>query len=149
KLRARGHRQRDGLAFAAGQRKREVPAPVRDALAPQRHLADVEGLAIYYGPAGSGYLIASNQGADNFALYERSANNRFLGFFHVVADALTGIDGISETDGLDVTSASLGAHYPDGLFVAQDGRNISPDQRQNFKLVPWRRISRAMGLKQP
>ena len=121
-----------------------------DGVGDSGHLtADVEGLAIFYGPAGSGYLIASNQGADNYALYERSANNRFLGFFHVVADALTGIDGISETDGLDVSSLSLGAHYPDGVFVAQDGRNIGPDQRQNFKLVPWGRISRAMGLDQP
>ena len=108
--------------------------------------ADVEGLAIYYGPNGSGYLVASNQGADNYALYERSGDNRFIGIFHVVADEALGMDGISETDGLDVTSASLGPDYPGGLFVAQDGRNITPSENQNFKLVPWQRISDAMGL---
>ncbi|MGI9232598.1 MAG: phytase [Woeseiaceae bacterium] len=108
--------------------------------------ADVEGLSIYYGENGSGYLVASNQGADSYALYERSADNDFIGIFHVVADETTGIDGISETDGLDVNSAYLGPNFPNGVFVAQDGRNISPAERQNFKLVPWHRISEAMGL---
>ncbi len=108
--------------------------------------ADVEGLSIYYGKDGAGYLVASNQGADSYALYERSGDNKFIGIFHVVADEATGIDGISETDGLDVNSAYLGPNFPDGVFVAQDGRNISPAERQNFKLVPWHRISEAMGL---
>ncbi|HET6565603.1 MAG TPA: phytase, partial [Xanthomonadales bacterium] len=107
---------------------------------------DVEGLAIYFGPNGSGYLIASNQGADSYAVYERAGDNKFLGLFHVVADADTGIDGASETDGLDVTSANLGPAFPNGLFIVQDGRNISPDDRQNFKLVPWERIATEMGL---
>lgn len=107
---------------------------------------DVEGLAIHYGPDGSGYLIASNQGADSYAVYERDGNNRFLGIFHVVANEQTGIDGVSETDGLDVTSAYLGPDFPHGLFVAQDGRNITPAERQNFKLVPWERIAHAMNL---
>lgn len=107
---------------------------------------DVEGLAMYYGPGGSGYLVASNQGADNYALYEREGNNRFLGIFHIVADEETGIDGASETDGLDVTSVNLGPAFPNGVLVVQDGRNITPDERQNFKLVPWERVAEAFGL---
>jgi CRP/FNR family cyclic AMP-dependent transcriptional regulator len=35
-------------------------------------------------------------------------------------------DGVSETYGLDVTSASLGAALETGAFAAQDGRNTSP-----------------------
>ncbi len=111
--------------------------------------ADVEGLAIYYGENGSGYLVASNQGADSYALYERAGDNQFIGIFHVVANEALGIDGISETDGLDVTSAYLGPDFPGGVFVAQDGRNITPSENQNFKLVPWQRISDAMGLTEP
>jgi len=107
---------------------------------------DVEGMSIYYGEDGGGYLVASNQGADNYALYERSDDNQFVGIFHIVADEATGIDGASETDGLDVSSADFGPDFPGGLLVVQDGRNISPDDRQNFKLVPWQRISDAMGL---
>jgi 3-phytase len=113
------------------------------------HLTDdVEGLAIFYGENGAGYLVASNQGADNYALYERSGDNRFIGLFHIVADDATGIDGASETDGLDVTSANLGPDFPHGVLVVQDGRNIAPADRQNFKLVPWQRVSAAMGLDQ-
>jgi 3-phytase len=107
---------------------------------------DVEGLAIFYGDGDSGYLVASNQGADNYALYERGGENKFVGLFHVVADDVTGIDGSSETDGLDVSSANFGPDFPGGLLVVQDGRNITPYERQNFKLVPWQRISDAMEL---
>ena len=106
----------------------------------------MEGVSIYYGPNGSGYLIVSNQGADNFVVYERQGDNKFLGHFHVVADEKTGIDGASETDGLDVTSANLGPAFPNGALVVQDGRNISPVERQNFKIVPWERVATAMGL---
>jgi len=108
--------------------------------------ADVEGMALYYGPNGSGYLLVSIQGTDNYAVYERAGENRFIGLFHVVADEETGIDGTSETDGLDVSSANLGPAFPNGAFIAQDGRNITPDERQNYKFVPWERIAAAMGL---
>ena len=108
--------------------------------------ADVEGLSIYYGPGDAGYLIASSQGSDNYVVYDRAGDNSFIGLFHIVADEVLGIDGVSETDGLDVSSANLGAAFPYGVFVVQDGRNISPDERQNFKLVPWQRIAEAMGL---
>ncbi|HMB60490.1 MAG TPA: phytase [Xanthomonadales bacterium] len=107
---------------------------------------DVEGLSILYGPDGSGYLLASNQGADSYALYTREGDHEFLGLFHVMADEATGIDGASETDGLDVTSANLGDAFPHGVFVVQDGRNITPEDRQNFKLVPWEDIAAAFGL---
>ena len=64
----------------------------------------------------------------------------------VVANDALGIDGVSETDGLEVSSAALGAQFPDGLLVAQDGRNITPAQRQNFKFVSWAKIAAALGL---
>jgi 3-phytase len=111
-----------------------------------RLTADAEGLAIYHGADGKGYLVLSNQGADNYALYRREGDNAFVGFFAVGANDALGIDGASETDGLEVTSAALGRAFPRGLLVVQDGRNITPDERQNFKLVPWERVAGAMGL---
>jgi 3-phytase len=102
--------------------------------------ADVEGVAIFQGPEGSGYIVVSNQGADNYALYRREGDNAFIGTFLVGANDALGIDGASETDGLDVTSRPLGPDFPHGLLVVQDGRNITPAERQNFKLVPWERI---------
>jgi 3-phytase len=108
--------------------------------------ADIEGVAIWHGSGGRGYIVLSNQGADNYAVYRREGDNAFVGLFHIVADAVRGIDGVSETDGLDVTSAPLGARFPDGLLVVQDGRNLSPRERQNFKFVSWRAVAEALGL---
>lgn len=107
---------------------------------------DVEGVAIYAQPQGRGYIVLSNQGADNYAVYRREGNNEFVGFFAVTANDELGIDGISETDGLEVTSTPLGPQFPRGLFIAQDGRNITPRGRQNYKIVPWEKIAEAMKL---
>jgi 3-phytase len=106
--------------------------------------ADVEGVSIYYGANGKGYVIASNQGEDNYAVYRREAPHAFVGKFHVVANETLGIDGSSETDGLDVVSAPLGPDYPAGLLVVQDGRNLMPAQRQNFKYVSMQDVLDAL-----
>jgi 3-phytase len=108
--------------------------------------ADIEGVSLWAGKDGKGYLVLSNQGADNYAVYRREGENAFVGLFHIGADADRGIDGASETDGLDVTSAPLGAKFPDGLLVVQDGRNLSPRETQNFKFVSWRDIAQALGF---
>jgi 3-phytase len=113
---------------------------------PNGLVADIEGVSIWRGKDGRGYLVLSNQGADNFAVYRREGDNAFVGIFHVVADPERGFDGVSETDGLDVTSAALGPRFPEGLLVAQDGRNLSPRERQNYKYVSWRDIAEALGL---
>jgi 3-phytase len=113
---------------------------------PNGLVADIEGISLWLGKDGKGYIVLSNQGADNYAVYRREGNNEFVGLFHVVADPERGLDGVSETDGLDVTSAALGTRYPDGLMVAQDGRNLAPRERQNYKLVSWRAIADSLGL---
>jgi 3-phytase len=69
-----------------------------------------------------------------------------VGFFHVIANPALGIDGASETDGLEVTSAPLGERYPAGLLVVQDGRNLAPEERQNFKFVSWQEVARSLGV---
>lgn len=111
------------------------------------HLVDdVEGVAIYHGANGRGYLLASSQGLDSYAVYRREGNNPLVGLFHVGADDQSGIDAVSETDGIDVTAVPLGPAFPHGLFVAQDGDNMDASGRQNFKLVPWERIAEALSL---
>lgn len=107
---------------------------------------DAEGVALYTQPGGRGYVVLSNQGADNYAVYRREGKNEFVGFFAVTANDELGIDGISETDGLEVTSTPLGPDFPRGLFIAQDGRNITPRARQNYKIVPWEDIAKALQL---
>lgn len=95
---------------------------------------DVEGLAIYYGPNGTGYLIASSQGDSTYVVYERGGENAFVMKFQIGEGS--GIDAVSDTDGLDVINVNLGERYPKGLFVAHDG----PDK--TFKLVRWDDIAK-------
>ncbi|WP_026370739.1 phytase [Kallotenue papyrolyticum] len=105
--------------------------------------ADIEGLTLYYAADGTGYLIASSQGDDSFAVYGREGANVYLGSF--VVHAGNGIDGITHTDGIDVNNSALGASFPGGLFVVQDSSNDG--QHQNFKLVDWRDIAAVLGLR--
>jgi 3-phytase len=99
-------------------------------------VADVEGLAIANGADGAGHLIVSSQGNATFVVYGRDGDNAYEKTFRV-ADGDT-IDGVAETDGIDVTTTALGERFPRGVFVAQDGFNDSGNQ--NFKLVPLERI---------
>jgi 3-phytase len=107
---------------------------------------DLEGIALYDLGGGRGYLIASSQGNNTYAVFRREGDNEYVGTFAVLADPERGIDGISETDGLEVLSANLGGAFGAGIFVAQDGRNIAPQENQNFKLVPWSAIAAALNL---
>lgn len=99
--------------------------------------ADVEGLAIYYASGGEGYLLASSQGSDEFIVYDRQGDNPYVMTFEIVAG--NGIDQVTGTDGIEVSSAPLGLLFPQGIFVAQDTNN--DDGNQNFKLVPWEIIA--------
>lgn len=107
---------------------------------------DLEGIGLYAQPGGKGYLVLSSQGNNSYAVFRREGDNAYVGSFAVTGNGDNGVDGISETDGLDVTSASLGAGLEGGAFVAQDGRNISPPEHQNFKLVPWSAIAEKLKL---
>jgi 3-phytase len=100
-------------------------------------LFDIEGLAIYSLPDSDGYLIASSQGNDSYAVFERQSPNKYLGSFKIVKGAV--YDGSEGTDGLDITSFPLGSGFPSGLLVVQDGDNDDNGiaMPQNFKLVRW------------
>ena len=111
-------------------------------------VADVEGMSIYHGTETS-YLVVSSQGDDSYVLYSSEAPYEYVGRFNIAMNAAAGIDGASETDGLDVTSAALGSNYPDGLLVVQDGRNVMPTENQNYKLVSWSDIARELNLWAP
>jgi len=102
-----------------------------------RLTADVEGLAIYDAGQGRGYLVASSQGNNTFVVYRREGQNEYVFTFRVVGGG--GVDGVSDTDGIEITSRPLGASFPQGLLVVQDGSN--DDGHQNFKLISWAAVA--------
>ena len=114
------------------------------------HLAaDVEGMAIYRQPGAkpdTGYLIVSSQGDSSYVVLDAQAPYKVRGRFKVGFNLPAGIDGTSETDGLDVTSANLGGAYAQGMLVIQDGYKRLPDGPQNFKYVAWGDVAKALKL---
>ncbi|MFF5206591.1 phytase [Streptosporangium sp. NPDC000396] len=114
--------------------------------------ADAEGLTIYHGKDGRGYLIASSQGDDTFAVYNRGGRNTYIGSFRV--GERDDIDGVQASDGAMVINVPLGRRFPKGLFVTHDGANTPEvkdsegEVRENtdFKYVRWDDIARRLRL---
>ncbi len=100
---------------------------------------DVEGLTIFYGEEETGFLLASSQGNNTYAVFRREGENEYLGSFQIVDGS---VDGTQETDGIDVYSGSLGSAFPNGLLIVQDGFNYDGAEKksQNFKLVDWAKV---------
>ncbi|WP_315338707.1 phytase [Pseudomonas grimontii] len=111
---------------------------------PQLH-ADVEGLALYQSDKHD-YLVISSQGNDSYLVVDAEPPFAVHGGFRVGLNAAAGIDGASETDGLEVTAINLGGPWSQGMLVVQDGRKRMPEQTQNFKFVPWAEVTRALKL---
>jgi 3-phytase len=100
---------------------------------------DVEGLTLAAEGAGGGWLIASSQGDNAFALY-RLPDMIPAGRFRIIEGKFGSVE---ETDGIALVLGDFGSEFPGGLFVAQDGEN--QPRAQNFKLVPWAAIQKAAG----
>lgn len=123
--------------FSAGASAGELVAPIDN-----RYLvADLEGLAIAPSGATGGYLVASSQGDNAYAVFTLPEVTP-VGRFRIAAGAYGATE---ETDGIDLALGSFGQLYPQGLFVAQDGHN--QPAAQNFKLVSWADVMAALGLR--
>lgn len=107
--------------------------------------ADIEGLAIYQDDEHP-YLVISSQGNDSYVVVDAEAPYALRGVFRIGLNSELGIDGASETDGLEVTSADLGGQWSRGMLVVQDGRKRMPEGNQNYKYVPWQDIADALQL---
>ena len=122
--------------FAASAATGELVAPIDN----QYLVADLEGMALAPAGADGGYLVASSQGDNAYAVF-RLPGMEPIGRFRVAAGTFGSTE---ETDGIDLILGSFGADYPDGLLVVQDGHN--QPAAQNFKLVSWAAVKAALGL---
>ena len=89
-------------------------------------------------------LVVSSQGDNSYVVMDAVAPYKVRGRFRVGFNLEAGIDGTSETDGLDVTSADLGGAFRQGMLVIQDGYKRMPDGPQNFKYVSWEDVAQAL-----
>lgn len=77
-------------------------------------LADIEGITIYYNSNGTGKIIFSNQGGNNYKVYPREnpkVLNATLTFTGLTADG----------DGVDIANYDLSPYFPYGVFLAHAG----------------------------
>jgi myo-inositol-hexaphosphate 3-phosphohydrolase len=117
-----------------------------DKVQPDGNLAaDVEGVTLVDTGGDGGYLLVSAQNTDNptqsyFVRYDRETN-AFAGAFRIVNG--TAADGCTRTDGVTATATSLGAKYPNGVFVCQDDNNTTPggSGHQDFKLTRLEKVA--------
>ncbi|MCQ4213246.1 phytase [Streptomyces longispororuber] len=110
--------------------------------------ADVEGLTLVEEKGGDGLLLASSQGDDTFAAYDREVSdaNEYEGGFRIGPASAT-LDGSEECDGAAALNQPLGRRYPHGLLVVQDGHDApgDPDRPStNFKFVDLRTVTAAV-----
>ncbi|MFK7734779.1 MAG: phytase [Pirellulaceae bacterium] len=106
---------------------------------------DIEGLTLYEQDEQHGYLIASIQGNNSYAVFARGGSNAYIASFEI-SDGT--VDGVQETDGVQVVSHALGPDFPSGLFICQDGCNFDKGikKSQNFKYVSWQQIAEQLNL---
>lgn len=92
---------------------------------------DHEGLSIYPTDVGTGYIIVSDQSANKFQLFSREGTKENAHDHKLIksVDAST-----NNSDGSEVTNASLGDLFPKGMFVA-----MSDDK--TFQLYAWEDIA--------
>ena len=102
-------------------------------------VADVEGLAIAPEGKDGGYLVASSQGDNAYAVF-RLPGVTPVGRFRIAAGAFGSTE---ETDGIELDNRAFGPDFPGGLFIAQDGMNAP--RAQNFKYARWDEILAALG----
>jgi len=90
-------------------------------------VGDPEGLAILKTSQTNGYLIASS--------YDRTEPHAYVGSFQIKEN--NSIDGVSDTDGLEIVNTFLNSDFAEGLLVVQDGKNTGENTipKENFKLL--------------
>jgi len=92
---------------------------------------DNEGISIYTINDGTGYILVSDQQANQFRIYSREGepgNPHNHPLIKVIAVAT------NESDGSDVTNVALNANFPQGLFVAMS-------DNKTFQFYSWKDIA--------
>lgn len=95
---------------------------------------DIEGLALL----PPHHLLISSQGNFSYAIYDLEEEQYVTSF--AIRDGE--VDGVEETDGLEVCPHYLNDRYPEGILVVQDGFNFDAKvkQNQNFKIIDLRKV---------
>jgi 3-phytase len=126
-----------------GIRKYHADPDARDAGRELAHFgrtgfkANQEGIAIYARADGTGYLVCTDQlpGSSEYRVYLREGEPGRPHDHERVVKVVRG--GADSTDGLEVTSRSLGPKFPGGMMVAMNSGG------KNFLVYRWEDVAAA------
>ncbi|MDH5581168.1 MAG: phytase [Bdellovibrionales bacterium] len=107
---------------------------------------DIEGMALYHGPNGAGYLVVSVQGLSEFIVFSRGKLNTYLGSFKV---NFLPKDSVTQTDGFEILSSYLGKNFPKGLMAIHDHENTNSDGKvlkANYKFLSFSKVLKKLEL---
>jgi 3-phytase len=108
-------------------------------------VADIEGLTLAPADEAGGYLVASIQGNNTFALFSLP-EEKLVARFGIGGNPALGVDAVTGTDGVAVATGDFGPDYPKGVLVAQDDENAG-GTAQNFKIVSWAAVLASLSAK--
>ena len=99
---------------------------------------DREGIAIYASPGGTGYIVCTDQldGDSEYHLYPREGTPQNPHDHSREIVVLRG--GADATDGLDITSRTLGPGLPHGAMIAMNST------ARNFLVFRWQDVAGAL-----
>jgi 3-phytase len=100
---------------------------------------DREGISIYEVDDGTGYILVSDQQANAFRVYPREGTP---GDPHNHPEIYAFFVSTNESDGSEVTNATLGDRFPSGLFIAMS-------DNRTFHFYSWDDIAGDTLLKAP
>lgn len=105
-----------------------------------RLTADVEGMSVLR-DRGTDYLVASSQGDATYPVWRIDGDAyHYVGRFAIEGGS---IDAVTGTDGLDAWSGPIGP-FPEGAIAVHDTDDGAG--QQNFKIVDWRAVRKALSL---
>ncbi len=98
--------------------------------------ADPEGIAIYTLSSGKGYIVCTDQlvGNSEYRIYRREGEPGHPHNHSTVLKVFCG--GADSTDGIEISSVSLGPQFPNGLMVAMNSSS------RNFLIFRWEDIAK-------
>jgi len=97
----------------------------------KHYLEDNEGISIYAGKDGTGYILISDQSANKFWIYTREGTPENPQDHQVVK--VVDVSTIS-SDGSETVNYPLGEDFPNGLFVAMS-------EGRTFQIYRWEDIA--------
>ena len=92
-------------------------------------VGDPEGVTVYKTDQNEGFIILSSQGDSKFNIYNRQQPYEFIKSFKI--SSTEGIDGVSDTDGIDAVSVNLNCDFDFESSTDNNSKSRIEEEEEN------------------